>query len=120
MEELKVKVLDQFVLVRQIMKKKDGIIIKDMSKNQKEQFDFSFEIVQIGAKCERDIKVGDHPIFSEYVKFSGVKLVRRNRLGAISHVIVHENDIIAVDSDVLILDIGEEDEDNERKLVTLN
>lgn len=96
-----VKVLDKFVLVKQVMKKKKSIIVMDMARNEKEQFDFSFQIVQLGDKCERNIKVGDHPIFSEYVKFNGLKVIEKNDDGMVSLVIVHEGDIIAVDNEPL-------------------
>lgn len=97
--EDQVTVLDQFVLVKQILLKKKGAIIRDASQDDKEKFDIYFQILQIGNKCEREIKIGDRPIFSEYVKFNGLKVLDRNNNGTISIIIVHEGDIIAIDND---------------------
>ena len=92
------RVLADYVLIKQTMKKKKSRILMDAAHDQKDKFDLSFEIVQVGNKCERDINVGDHPIFSEYVKFSGVKVLEKDEEGMVSLVIVHEGDIIAVDN----------------------
>lgn len=92
-----VRVLDQFVLVEQKMKKKNTKIITDAAANDKDRFDYSFIVVQKGKLCERDINLGECPVFSEYVKFNGVRVIERNEAGMVSVVIVHENDIIACD-----------------------
>lgn len=107
------RVLDQYVLVKQIMKKKTSLILMDAAKSSRDAHDFSFTVIQKGDKCERNIDIGEHPIFSEYVKFTGLKVIKKTKLGMISHVIVHENDIIGVDDDVINInddDIGDEED----------
>lgn len=94
-----VRVLDQYVLIKQIMKKKGGRIIRDASKNNKDIFDFRFEILAKGPKCERDFNIGECPIFGEHVQFSGLKVIEKDDNGTTSIVIVHENEIIAIDLD---------------------
>lgn len=101
-----VRVLDGYILVKQVMKKKKTIISVDMASSEKDKFDFSFEIVQVPDGSQRGVNVGEHPIFSEYVKFSGLKMIERNDLGMVSLVIVHENDIIAIDYEAETLDIS--------------
>lgn len=98
-----VRVLADFVLVKQIMKKKKSVIMMDAALDNKEKFDYSFEVMQSGNECKRDIKVGDHPIFSEYVRFSGLKVLEKDENGMTTLVIVHENDIIGIDNDPELL-----------------
>lgn len=98
-EELKnMYVLDHFILVKQVMKKKYGAIIVEMATNKEDAFNYSFEVVQLGSECEKKIKIGDHPIFSKYVQFSGLKIIDKTEEGMISLIIVHENDVIAIDN----------------------
>lgn len=97
------RVLADYVLVKQTMKKKLGRIITDAAASDKDKFDYSFEVVQLGSECKRGIKVGEHPIFGEYVRFSGLKVVEKTETSMISLIIVHENDIIAVDDDPVAL-----------------
>lgn len=92
-------VLDEYILVKQTMKKKKSRIITDAANSEKDKFNFSFEIVQLGDTVTRKVEVGDHPIFGEYVKFSGVKVIEKNDDGMVSLVIVHQNEIIAIDKD---------------------
>ena len=92
-----VEVMADFVLVRQTMRKKSGKIITDAAAKDNDKFDFSFEVVQKGPDCKRTFKVGDFPIFSQYVQFSGLKAIDKTDKNMINLVIVHENDIIAVD-----------------------
>lgn len=115
-EELKIKVLDQYVLVRQVMKKKKTFIIRDASKDDRDKFDYSYMIVDKGSKCEREIQVGEYPIFDEYVKFSGLKVIKRDEeLGImVALLIIHENHIIAIDREPLIIN-EETGETNESK-----
>jgi len=90
--------IGKFVLIKQVMRKKTTKIIMDAAESNKDKFHYSFEIVQLGNKCEADIKVGEQPIFSEYVKFSGVLTVEQNDYGMISILLVHEDDIIGIDT----------------------
>lgn len=99
-----VKVRMKFVLIKQIMMKKVGKIIVSEARDDKEKFRFSFEILQLGPDCRDDIKIGDHPIFSEYVKFSGAKVIEKNEEGMITNLIVYEDDIIAIDNEPDLLD----------------
>ena len=92
-----VRVMADFVLVKQVMKAKKSAIILDNVQDQREKFDYYFQVVQKGKDCVRDFNVGESPIFSEYVKFSGLKILHKNDEGMVSLVIVHENDIIGVD-----------------------
>lgn len=92
-------VLDAYVLIEQTMKKKKSAIITDAAKDEKQRFDFSFKIVQVGPKCERPIKVGDSPIFSQYAQFTGYKELEKTNDMMRSLIIVHENDIVGIDND---------------------
>lgn len=92
------KVLDQYVLVRQVMIKKQSKIIKINSTSEDEKWDFSFEIVQVGPNCQRDIKQGDIPIFGKHVQFNGGKILENTEERKETLVIVHEGDIIAIDN----------------------
>lgn len=98
------RVLDQFVLVKTTMTSKKGVIILDAVNEDKDRFDYVYEVLQLGEKCERNIKIGDHPIFSEYVKFNNTKVIEKTKNVMVAIVIVHENDIIAIDG-------GDEDEE---------
>lgn len=99
MEDYKVRVLDQYVLIKQIMKQKKSLIIRDAARLDKDKFDYSWEIVQLGNKVERDIKIGEHPIFTQHVSFAGFKVLEKSKTGMVSVVIVHENDIVSIDED---------------------
>lgn len=97
-QQQEIRVLDQYVLVKQTMiKKKLKIVLTDAA-NDEDKFDFNFEIVQLGDKCERKIKVGDKPIFEKHVQFQGIKILEKDENGMTSLVIVHENSIIAIDN----------------------
>lgn len=101
-----VRVLDQYVLVKQTMRKKKTRIVMDGAKDDRDKFDYHFEVVAKGSKCEREISVGDSPIFSEHVRFSGIKVIEKNENGMISAVLVHEGDIIGIDLEAKPLDIS--------------
>ena len=93
-----IRVLDQYVLVKQKMVKKKSAIIMDAARDQKHQFDYSFEVVAKGQKCEREgIDIGDFPVFEEHVQFMGLKVIEKTDNGMTSLVLVHENSIIAID-----------------------
>lgn len=92
-----VRVLADFVLVKQVMKAKKSAIILEQANDERAKFDYYFEVVQKGKDCVRDFEVGESPIFSEYVKFSGLKILHKNEESMVSLVIVHENDIIGID-----------------------
>lgn len=92
-----VRVMADFVLVKQVMRAKKSAILLDSAKDERAKFDYYFEVVQKGKDCVRDFEVGESPIFSEYVKFSGLKILHKNEEGMVSLVIVHENDIIGID-----------------------
>lgn len=97
MQKLDVRVLGEFVLVKQVMKKKNSRIITDAAKDENEKFDFYYEILEVGNECKRGIQVGESPIFNQYVKFQSVKIVHKDNEGMTAHVIVYESDIIAID-----------------------
>jgi hypothetical protein len=105
MTDPKVKVLGRYVLVEQIMKKKDSRIILDTAGSEQDKFDYSFKVIQKGDKCESEIKVGEHPIFEKHVQFQGVKAIEKTDLGMISILIVHEESIVGIDYDGLNLSI---------------
>lgn len=94
-----IKALGEYVLIKQTMVKKKGAIIMDASKNDKDKFDISFKIVQLGDKCTQDINIGDIPIFEEYVKFNLGRILHKtdNKMEALF--IVHQNSIIGIDTD---------------------
>lgn len=99
--------LGEFVLVKQVLKLKDSRIIRPEKSDPKDKFDFSSEIVALGRDCKLDIKVGDHPIFSEYAKLNPIHQIYHNpNKGMIHLVMVHENDIIGIDKGAKTLDLG--------------
>lgn len=98
------KVLGQYVLIEQTMIKKKGVISLDALEDRKDQFDFYYKVLQLGSKCEGEVLIGDFPIFSEHVRFSGVKLILKNSNKMIAHIIVHEGDIIGTDNELSICD----------------
>lgn len=93
-----ITVLDQFVLIKQIMTKKSGIISMDMARDKKDQFDYTAEIVQLGPKCERGIKLGDKPLLSQHHMVQSSKVIEKTATGMILLIIMHENDIIGIDN----------------------
>lgn len=97
------RVLDQYVLVEQVMVSKGKKIIVDAARDNKDKFDYSFKIVQLGNKCEREIKIGESPIFSEHVRFGGIKVIEDTNIGMITNIIVHEGDIIAIDDEDMLV-----------------
>lgn len=97
--EREIKVLSGYVLVKQTMISKSSKIILDRAESNADKFNYTFEVVQIAKKYEGEIKVGDSPIFSEYVKFQGMKILEKTPLKMVSLVIVHEGDIIALEGD---------------------
>lgn len=94
-----ITVMADYVLVKQVMKKKFKHIITDAAINENDKFNITFEIVQKGDECKRKFKIGDFPIFSSYVQFSSVKVIEKNDEGMIALIVVHENDIIATDNE---------------------
>ena len=96
------KVLGKRVLVEQKMtEKKSDIIIPEQAKDS-ERFDFEFTILQLGPECptgKHEAQVGDTPVFSQHVMFMGTKLIEKDSKGMIIHVVVHYDDIIAIDND---------------------
>jgi hypothetical protein len=87
------------------MVKKKGMILTDAAKDDKDKFDVTFEVIQIGDECKRKISVGDVPVFADYVRFASFKVLEKSDDKLIGVAIVHENDIIAVDNEPqLVLD----------------
>lgn len=99
------KVLGNYVLVKQTMTKKvSQVILPESVKDNKDNFIVELEIVQFGNEAEKKakesgIKVGDTPVFAQHVQFQGVKLIEKNDKKAISLTIVHIEEIIAVDNE---------------------
>lgn len=94
-----IRVIGEYVLIKQVLIKKDTRIIMDASKDEKDKFDISFKVLELGNKCTSEIRVGDAPIFTEYVKFNLGRVIQKNKNGMISLLLVHENDIIGADED---------------------
>jgi hypothetical protein len=92
------RVLDQYVLVEQIMVKKDSMIILDKAKNESEKFNFTHKVIAKGSECKRDIRIGDEPIFTKYApqNFVLARVIEKTDTRMVNHIIVHENDIIAI------------------------
>lgn len=93
-----IKALGEYVLVKQTMVKKKTKIILDASKDEKERFDITFKVLELGSKCTSDVKVGDFPIFTEYVKFNLGRILQKDDNKMVALLLVHEGDIIGIDT----------------------
>lgn len=94
------KVLGKRILVEQVMTKKDSKIIRLDGSDKKDSFDVNFKVIALGPECptEKDsIKVGDTPIFGTHTQFEGMKVLKKDDKGMVTHVIVHYDDIIGLD-----------------------
>lgn len=94
------KVLGKRVLVEQKMTEKKSLLIVPDNVTQEEKFDFKFTVLQLGDECPTDLlKVGDSPVFAKYVQFHATKVVKKDAKEMIVHVIVHYDDIAAIDNE---------------------
>ena len=101
------KIIGNRVLVEQTsVKKESKIILTDKSKEQ--GLEITFKVIQLGNECpvgDGHVKVGDIPIFSEHVTFSGHKTITVDKkpngevIKLIAHTIVYYEDIIATEND---------------------
>lgn len=101
------KIIGNRVLVEQTSLKKETKIIMT-EKNKGSDLIITFKVLQLGNECptgEGYVKVGDIPIFSESVSFSGHKTISVEKapngevLKLIAHTIVYYDDIIATEND---------------------
>lgn len=93
-----VRVLGDSVLVKQTMTIKTGKIILSEVTPDEDKYTFDFEVVAVGNKCERDIRVGDKPVFEKHVQFNPVRLLENTNQLRSSLLTVHENSIVAIDN----------------------
>ncbi len=100
------RLLKNYVCIEQTMKKKDSKIILDASADQKDKFEFSFKIIGLGPDCV-GIQIGDIPIFEQHVQFQGAKIIEKDDNGMITHTIVHQDSIIALENDDEAIKNGE-------------
>lgn len=94
------KVIGEGVLIREVAtKRKSQLITGGADVDLKSTHIITRVVEQIGAKIDNpEIKVGDIPIFSEFVSFGNVKIISKTEQKIESLIIVHYNDIIGVDS----------------------
>lgn len=89
------------ILVEEIKtKKKRHVFIPGQSPSA--EWDIKYAILQIGSDVPKGwghIKVGDTPIFNQYVQFASVKVLEKTAEKTVIHVIVDITDVIATDSD---------------------
>lgn len=97
------RVLGRRVLVEQLMIPLQSKIIRvgnDKEKN-KENFDVSFKILEVGPECPKEegmtINVGEVPVFDKNVTFLGAKVIEESKEKTVIHTIVYYDDIIAVE-----------------------
>lgn len=89
---------NKHVLVEQIMTKKESQIILDAGSDDREKFNFEFKVTNVAEDCD-NIKIGDNPLFVEHVRFQGLKVIEKTDEKMIAEVIVHEDDIIAIENE---------------------
>jgi hypothetical protein len=101
------KIIGNRVLVEQTSTKSESLIIMT-EKNKGNDLIITFKVLQLGNECptgEGHVKVGDTPIFSEHVSFSGHKTIDVTKAPngevtkLIAHTIVYYDDIIATEND---------------------
>ena len=101
------RIIGKRVLVEQTSTKKDTKIILT-EKNKGSDLIITFKVLQLGNECptgEGYVRVGDIPIFSEHVSFSGHKTISVEKapngevLKLIAHTIVYCDDIIGTEND---------------------
>lgn len=93
-----VRAIGSSVLIKQSMIKKKTKILLDAGTNQKDKFDITFEVLQLGEKCTLPINVGDFPIFNEFVKFHLAKIIEKTDDAMVSLLLVTEGDIMGIDT----------------------
>lgn len=94
------RVLGERVLIEQVMTEKQSKIILPKGAKKEEGFDVTFKVLQVGDEVPAGKMVeGDAPVFSKHVQFDGVKKVEDTATKKIMHVIVHYEDIIAIDNE---------------------
>lgn len=95
------KVLYKYVLVEMTAKAKDSNIILE-TKDDNQKFDYTHKVLEVGPNVEREIKVGDVPVFSRH--FMGPLFMKKvkdlPKDGGVFLCIIHEDDIIAIDDGV--------------------
>lgn len=97
-----IKLLRQFVLIKQTMVAKAGLIIRDAARSEKDQFDYTWTVISKSSKCQEDaIEIGDHPVLSTYAQIQNIKIIYKDSKGMTSLVTVHENDIVMIDNNPL-------------------
>ena len=100
------KIIGNRVLVEQTSVKNESLIIMT-EKNKGSDLIITFKVLQLGNECptgEGHVKVGDIPIFSENVTFSGHKTISVDKkpngevIKLVAHTIVYYDDIIATEN----------------------
>jgi hypothetical protein len=101
------KIIGKRVLVEQTSTKNESLIIMS-EKNKGSDLIITFKVLQLGNECPTEkghVKVGDIPIFSEHVTFSGHKAISVDKksngevIKLVAHTIVYYEDIIATEND---------------------
>lgn len=92
---MKLKLLNKNILVQSTSIKKETIIESLNPNPNKEQWETSFEVLEIGENCPT-IQIGDKLILKENTFFLTVKVVERNKNKVISNDIVEIDDVAAI------------------------
>jgi hypothetical protein len=99
------KIIGKRVLIEQTSIKNESLIIMT-EKNKGSDLVITFKVLQLGSECpegKKEVEVGDTPIFSEHVTFSGHKTIDVTKAPngevtkLVAHTIVYYDDIIATE-----------------------
>ena len=95
------RVLGKKIVVEQVMTKKQSKIIR-LDKENKEQFEVSMKVVQLGPECpvdETSVKVGEIPIISPFAQVYGAKVLEKSDERMSSHIIYDYDDVVGIDDE---------------------
>lgn len=93
------KLLEKYILIEQTAISKKIDLLLPVTAKDDDRFDYSFKVLQKGPQCDPIIEVGDKPIFTNHVRFLGIKVISKTDNKMIVHVIVHETDIVGFDNE---------------------
>lgn len=87
------------VLLEQVMLKKETKVILPGDRQDESQFNIYFRIAKLGEGVPENspLKVGDIPVLAKYVDLGTMKIIEKNDKGMYSLIVVHYDDIAAVE-----------------------
>lgn len=96
-----IQVTSSKILVEEVkIKKVRAIIVPGQSQDD---WDVTYKVLQVGPHIPEgweNVKVGDSPIFNQYVQFASVKVLEKTKAKTVIHVIVDVTDVIAIEEEV--------------------